>query len=109
MSTTYPKALTIYSATPATNWLVIYLEMYTNYNPNDLTWTNVEQRDFLFNFINGGISFKSQWDDGKMIHFEVTNSSMSFQVSEGEYFDTTTGNTLSISDFANLVYAAVGI
>lgn len=108
MSIVYPKALSTYSVTPATNWIVIYLDIYTNYNPNDLTWTNVEQQSLYFAVI-GGLSFQSQWDDGKMIHFEVTNSSMSFQVSEGEYFDTTTGDTLNISNFADLVYAAVGI
>ena len=108
-NTVYPKALSQYFVTNATNFMLIYLDIYTNYNPNSGIYDNVESKEYYFPFTYGGTSVKSEWNNSKMIYFEVSNASMNFSISEGEYFDANTGETLNIQNFANLVYTVIGI
>ena len=105
----YPKALSQYVVTPSNSYMLIYLSIYTNYNTTSGIYDNAESKEYYFPFTYGGTSVKADWNNSKMIYFEVTNASMSFSISEGEYFDINTGDILNIQEFANLVYAALGI
>lgn len=105
----YPKALGQYVVTPTGSFMLIYLSIYTNYNITSGIYDNVENKEYYFPLTYGGTSITSNWNNSTMIYFEVSNASMNFSISEGEYFDINTGDTLNIQDFANLVYATLGI
>lgn len=105
----YPKALSGYSVTPTTNWILIYLEIYNNFNPNDNTYSNITQEELYISAVYGGTCIKSNWENGTKNYFEISNNSVSFSISEGEYYDIGTSSMLDINNFSNLVYAALGI
>ena len=106
---TYEKAILSISVTGVTTWYLVMVQIAYNYNVLTGEYSNEEYKEFYFANTYGGFSMKGIYNNGTMNHFEIANSSMTFSMSEGEYYDASNNQLYLVQDFANLVFSAVGL
>lgn len=105
----YPKAISNIAVTGIGNFILVGIEIYNDYNPSNGTYSNVQYQDLYFGNTYAGLSTKSEYSNGIMIYFEMTNKSMTFSMSEGEYYDASNDLPYPVQSFASLVYTALGL